>query len=184
MIRRNFNWSLGAAACLSMVGLMAAAGCGKSAEDRPEARSIDARYLLREEPASASDVIAVRNDAKDQDQVVVVGRIGGRVDPWVKDSAAFSIVDRSLTPCSELPGDTCATPWDYCCEAKLPQSTLLVMLYDPDGKLVKTDARQLLGVEELDTVVIRGKAKRDAEGNVTIVASKLYVAPDKSEKQP
>jgi hypothetical protein len=78
----------------------------------------------------------------------------------VKDTAAFSIVDRSLTPCNELPGDTCKTPWDYCCEVGLPKSTLLIMLYDVDGKLVKKDARTLLGVKELDTVVIEGKSKR------------------------
>ena len=63
------------------------------------------------------DVIAVRKDAKDRQEVVVVGRIGGRVNPWIKGAAAFSIVDRSLKPCNEIEGDTCKTPWDYCCES-------------------------------------------------------------------
>jgi hypothetical protein len=98
----------------------------------------------------------------------------------VKNAAAFSIVDRSLTPCNEIEGDKCKTPWDYCCATNLPKSTLLVMLYDSDGKLVKKDARSLLGVQELDTVVIQGKAKRDKAGNIAIVAAKMYVVPDRN----
>jgi hypothetical protein len=141
------------------------------------------KYLLEKQPEKFQDVNAVRKEAKDQQDVVVVGRIGGRKNPWVKDTAAFSIVDRSLTPCNEMPGDTCKTPWDYCCETNLPKSTLFVMVYDGYGKPVKKDARALLGVRELDTIVIQGKAKRDKAGNVTIIASQMYVAPDK-KKEP
>jgi hypothetical protein len=135
--------------------------------------------MLKDEPKGAADVLAIRKDAKDQQDVVVVGRIGGRVNPWVKGSAVFSIVDRSLKPCNEIPGDTCQTPWDYCCEADLPKATVLVMVMDEHGKILKTDARELLGVKELDTIVIRGKAKRDKAGNISILASKMFVAPDR-----
>lgn len=143
------------------------------------ASTVDKNYLLDEEPKDAADVIATRKDSKDQQEIVVVGRIGGRVNPWVKGMAAFSIVDRTLTPCSEMEGDTCKTPWDYCCETNLPKATLLVMVTGKDGKVVKKDARQLLGVKELDTVTLVGKVKRDKAGNVSVLASKLYVAqPD------
>src|SRR5262245_163746 len=73
--------------------------------------------ILKEEPQDAKDVIATREKAQDKDDVVVVGRIGGRENPWVKGTAAFSIVDLSLKPCNEREGDTCETPWDYCCES-------------------------------------------------------------------
>src|SRR5262245_7488086 len=105
-------------------------------------------YKLAEAPENAVDVAAARNEAKDQQDVVVVGRIGGRTNPWIKGAAAFSIVDRSLRPCNEIEGDTCKTPWDYCCEADLPKSTVFVTFVDGDGKTVKQDARQLLGVKE------------------------------------
>jgi hypothetical protein len=141
--------------------------------------TVDKRFLLEKEPKEASDVVAVRKDAKDKDQVMVVGRIGGRVNPWIKGAAAFSIVDRSRKPCNEIEGDTCETPWDYCCEADLPKYTLLVMIEDPKGGFVKKDARQLIGVKELDTVYVQGRAKRDKEGNITILATKLFVARDK-----
>ena len=150
----------------------------------PAASAVDKTYLLDEEPEKASEVIATRKESKNQQQIVVVGRIGGRANPWVKGMAAFSIVDRTLKPCNEIEGDTCKTPWDYCCAAGLSKGTLLVMVTDKNGKVVKKDARQLLGVKELDTVTIVGTAKRDKAGNVSVLASKLHVAkPDDKDKK-
>jgi hypothetical protein len=149
----------------------------------PDNRTTNNKFLLKEEPKDAADVLAVRKNAKDQEEVVVVGRVGGRVNPWVKGSAVFSIVDRSLKPCNEIPGDTCETPWDYCCATDLPKATLMVMVMDEQGKILKKDARELLGVKELDTVVIRGTAKRDKAGNVSILASKMFVSPDTNNRK-
>jgi hypothetical protein len=153
--------------------LLAVWGCGSAVEN-----GYGQKYLLASEPSGAMDVVAVRADAKDQDEVVVIGRIGGRRDPWIKGTAAFPIVDRSAKACNEIEGDTCPTPWDYCCEANLPDKTVLVMLVDESGKTIKQDARQLLNVKELQTVVVKGKAKRDKEGNITVLASKLHVRPE------
>ena len=145
-------------------------------------KTVDKKFLLEKAPTRAAEVAATRKDAKDGQEVVVVGRVGGRKSPWVKNAAAFSIVDRSLKACSERPGDTCPTPWDFCCEADLPKSTLLVLVQDADGKLIKKDARELLGLKELDTVFVQGKAKRDKTGNVTLVADKFFVAEKDSQK--
>ena len=136
------------------------------------------KYILSKEPKDAATVLATREKAKDKDKVVVVGRIGGRKNPWVKGAAAFSLVDTSLKACSERPGDTCPTPWDYCCEADLPKATVFVTVVDEKtGKTLKEDARESLKLHELDTVVVEGKAMRDKKGNLTIAASKLYVRP-------
>jgi hypothetical protein len=143
------------------------------AQERP-----GAQYLLAEEPESAINVKALRDSDEELQDVVVVGRIGGRTDPWVQGLAAFPIVDRALTPCSEMEGDSCPTPWDYCCESTLPNATVLVTIVDDDGKPIKRDARELLGVKELQTVVVQGRAKRDAAGNVTVLASKLHIRPE------
>jgi hypothetical protein len=43
------------------------------------------------------------------------------------------------------------------------------------GELVKEDAKRLLGVNELDTVVVRGKASRDDAGNLTVLATGIHV---------
>jgi hypothetical protein len=140
---------------------------------------IDAsKYVLSAEPEGAQDVIAVRESAQDDEDVVIVGRIGGSEDPWISGLAAFSIVDPSIKACSDIPGDDCPVPWDYCCRTdKLPRSSALVTIVDENGDVVKADARPLLGVKELATVVAKGKAKRDQEGNLTVVATGVYVRP-------
>jgi hypothetical protein len=138
--------------------------------------------VLKKEPKGAVDVLALRKDAKDKQDVVVVGRIGGRVSPWVKGTAVFPIVDRTLKPCNEIPGDACKTPWDYCCETNVPKATVLVMFVDEKGKVIKKDPRKLFDVKELSTVVVQGTAKRDKAGNVTVLATKLHVRDDKAKK--
>jgi hypothetical protein len=139
--------------------------------------------LLEKEPKGAVDVLALRKDVKDKQDVVVIGRIGGRKNPWVKGAAVFPIVDRSLKPCNEIEGDTCPTPWDYCCAVNVPKATVLVMFVDEKGKVVKKDPRELLHVKELQTVVVQGKAKRDKAGNVTILASKVHIRNDEEAKE-
>ncbi len=181
MIRHKLNTALVSTATALAVLLSIVATTTLAAESNEAAP--DKTYLLEKAPKKAADVADIRKDAKDQQDVVVVGRIGGRKSPWVKGAAAFSIVDRSMKACNERAGDTCPTPWDFCCEADLPKFTLLVLVKDADGKLIKKDARQLLGLKELDTVFIQGKAQRDKAGNVSILASKFYVADNKSRKQ-
>lgn len=146
------------------------------ASDANSGSAVHDKYVLSEEPKDAQTVLTTREKAKDKDDVVVVGRIGGRKDPWVKGVAAFSIVDPSLKACNERPGDTCPTPWDYCCEADLAKATVFVTVIDgKTGKTLKEDARETLKLHELDTVVVEGKAQRDKKGNLTIAASKLFV---------
>jgi hypothetical protein len=72
------------------------------------------KYLLDSEPEGAKGVIRVREEARDQEDVVIVGRIGGSETPWVEGRAAFSIVDPSLKSCAECGADDCPKPWDYC----------------------------------------------------------------------
>jgi hypothetical protein len=152
-------------------------GCSPAVTPVTSAPStVDAtQYVLSEEPEDAADVIQVRQAAQDGDDIVIVGRIGGRINPWIEGRAAFSIVDSSLKACTDIPGDTCPTPWDYCCEGNLSTGSALVKFIDNDGQLVKANAQELLGVKELSTVVVQGKAKRDEAGNLTVLANGIYV---------
>lgn len=163
-------------------GLTGMAGCSQQADSSAGSPSaavpvIDgAPFVLNSEPAGAEAVIKVRETAEDGDDVVVTGRIGGSENPWIESLAAFSIVDESLKACSDIEGDQCPIPWDYCCElGKLPTSTALVKVVDSDGQLVKADARQLLNVKELSTVVVTGKAQRDDAGNLTVLATGVFL---------
>ncbi len=157
-------------------------GCGQAPAPRVTVATVasksGAQYLLAAEPAAAKSILQVREESQQGDEVVLVGRIGGDVNPWVEGRAAFSLVDLSAKACSDIPGDNCPTPWDYCCETdKLVKGKTLIKLVGDDGQPVATDARQLLGVKELDTLVVQGKAQRDDSGNLTILASKIFVRP-------
>lgn len=168
---------------IALAGLFLATGCTQESTPtttssvETQAPGIDgSKFLLNEEPEAPATVIEAREKSKDGEEVVLVGRIGGSVNPWVDGRAAFSIVDPSLKACSDIPGDECRKPWDYCCEThKLPTSTAFVKFVDDDGRPLSTDARELLHVKELQTVVVRGKAKRDESGNLTVLADDLYV---------
>ena len=51
----------------------------------------------------------------------------------------------------------------------------MVKVVDATNALVKTDAKRLLGVKELSTVVVQGKAQRDDAGNLTVLATGIYI---------
>src|SRR3990172_11878487 len=171
MSQPNRNKSVTFAVVLLLGGLVVT-GCTQNAKPAVDG----SKYLLKSEPTGAKDVIKARGEAKNEAEIVVVGRIGGGTNPWVDGRAAFTIVDPSLKACSDIPGDACETPWDYCCETdKLPASTAFVKVVDEAGNIVKADARELLKVKELQTVVVRGKAQRDAACNLTVIASGVYV---------
>jgi hypothetical protein len=164
---------------LLFAAMMLLFGCGQpqdNSSSSPENRTSGDGYVLASEPEDAQSVIDVRENAQDRQAVVVVGRIGGRENPWVEGRAAFSIVDLSLKACSDKEHDDCQTPWDYCCETDLlPEATVLVKVIDDSGNLVERDSRELLQVRELQTVVVEGAAKRDEAGNLTVLASGVFV---------
>ena len=167
--------------CCAAIALLI--GCSKPAESDSNGSASESKpsangdqYLVSTEPADGKDVIAVRNSAKDGEEIVIIGRIGGSSNPWVEGRAAFYIVDRSLKACNDIPGDMCPKPWDYCCEtSKLPTSIALVKVVDKHGTLVSTDAHELLKVKPLNTVVIKGSAVRDDAGNLTVLANQIHI---------
>jgi hypothetical protein len=170
------------AICLTLAGFAVVAALawnGRTTIAAEDGGKAVGQFLLKEEPKDAKAVIDVRKDAKNGEDVVVVGRIGGRKNPWVKGAAAFSIVDEAIKSCDQIHGDNCPTPWDYCCEEDLPQKTVFVSFVDESGKIVKEDARKLLKLKELQTVVVVGKAKRDKADNVSIQATNVFVRDEK-----
>jgi len=133
--------------------------------------------LLKSQPADAKPVGELRASVADGAAVTILGRIGGDTNPWVEGRAAFTIVDPKLEPCH--PDEGCPTPWDYCCSTdQLPTHRALIKIVDGAGDTIEQDARKLLGVKELQTVMVRGQAKRDTAGNLTVLASGVYVVPE------
>jgi len=158
-----------------------AAGCERqtsptgSAAPTPEV-SLPANLILSAEPPNAIGV----KDAKatSDEELVVRGRIGGRVDPFVPSSAIFLLVDKSLKMCNELHGDGCRTPWDYCCE---PRENLLaamatVQVVGDDGRPLNAGLRGRNGLEPgAEVVVVGRRASNENAGTLVIDARGIYV---------
>ncbi len=151
-------------------------GCGQ----QPGQNSVTvngAAFELSAEPEGAIGVIAARNEAKNNESRVIVGRIGGP-SPWVEGRAAFMLVDASAVAdesedCCEDCEEGCTKP---CCTDKdQVGQTALVKIVDENGRTLEADARELFSLKAKDTVVVRGRVQRDESGNLTVLADGLYV---------
>lgn len=164
-----------ALACLvGIVGVaVSSSGCRDSKTPSvSEAAPLPESYWMATPPADAASVHDARARAADAEPIAVVGRVSGIVD----GRAQFRLTDLSFTPCNQRPGDSCATPWDYCCEAPgdLAAGTVVVELRE-DGALARRTLRGFHGFDLLKEVVVEGTPAKDAAGNVTLVATGLHV---------
>jgi hypothetical protein len=134
------------------------------------------RYLLAEEPDGAIGVIEARESAADGAPIVLVGRIGGAANPWVEGRAAFMLLDASKVVVAD--GAECCEEeicLDDCCAEDRAACTTLVKVVDESGSVLAADARELFGLAANDLVVVRGKVRKDAEGNFTVLADGVHV---------
>ena len=173
---------------LTLVALLAApivgfyAGCDRdsstSSTTSASADPLPANLVLSEAPANPRNVADVVKDAKDGDEVVVAGKVGGRREPFVAGRALMTVVDVNQQSCKEIEGDNCPTPWDYCC---VPQDALApnlatVQFVGADGKPLKADLTSVSGLKPLSEVVVKGNVQRGADGKSVIInATGLYV---------
>jgi hypothetical protein len=161
---------------LAVITLLIVVGCNN--EEQVTKPAMDGTsYLLSSQPTDVLQVKQFLEQAKDGDQVAVVGRIGGERDPWVEGLAIFTIVDNSLTPCNEIPEDQCKTPWDYCCATDIATSRIAVEIVDKNEEIVLESANRLLKVKELQRVVVQGTTRRDDDGKVSLIATGIFVEP-------
>jgi hypothetical protein len=155
------------ACCLAVLPI--AVGCGVANTAQQE--SHQSEFVLNAEPGGALDVLDVRENAKDGQQVVVLGRIGGGIKPWFDGRAAFLVTDERVQGCEDGHcGAECAA-----CARELAEASTMVKFLDANQKVVTVDARELLGLKEQQVVVVRGTANRDASGNLSIAATGVYV---------
>lgn len=167
---------------LALLLLAAVSGCGeqsvqatsKTGDSHP---SIDkSKYILSAEPDGAVGVMIAREDSQDQDDIVLVGRIGGRKNPWIEGRSAFMLIDASMSVVADgketEEGQICM---DDCCASLRAECTTLVKIVDDQGKPLAVDTRELLDVKENDMVVVKGKVQRDDEGTFTVAASGVYI---------
>lgn len=168
---------------LVLLLLTSISGCGQHAVQATSTggdntASIDKnKYVLGDEPDGAVGVMIAREDFKDQEDIVLVGRIGGRKNPWIEGRSAFMVIDASMSVVANgqetEEGQICM---DDCCASLRAECTTLVKVVDDQGKPLAIDTRELLDVKENDMVVVKGKVQRDEdEGTFTVAATGVYV---------
>ncbi len=111
-------------------------------------------WLLAAMPTGAIPVAEAKQSAREGDQVVVRGRIGGRRDPMNANVAVFVMIDPAIPHCKI---GVCKVPWDYCCETpeSITTNSATVQLVGDDGKPMKIDLGSH-ALEPLDEIVVVG----------------------------
>jgi len=165
-------------------GLLAACALAVGCQQQ-DARVLELRkqYLLSQEPSGASSIEATLKKAKDAQledvgEVVLVGRIGaGEFEPWAPGQASF-LMSEALpeTDHAATPGhDPANCPFCRRRAEKAASFTALVQFRDDKGEIVPIDARELLGVEQNQVVVVRGKARVDKVGTLVVAADGIHL---------
>jgi len=159
---------------------LAGARCSKEETPAPGGGATAAKgpapfdaLALASEPAGAKPVGEVIAAQQGSGPVVVRGRVGedGGSSSW------FTLVDPSLKDCVQI-GDECKTPWDYCCTPNdVKKQQMANVELRVGGELVEHAVLGWRGLDHLKEVVVAGQATKDGAGNVTIVASGIWVKP-------
>ncbi len=148
------------------------------------------QYLLDTEPPGAksvADVRALLEGQPAQSEVVIVGRISGLSQPtWDPERAAFMVADESLSAAHEAAEDEHdrtpqhdAEHCPYCRDQRKKElaGLALVEVIDRDDCVPPVDARDLLGLRDGQTVVIRGEGGIDSLGALVVRTREIYVRP-------
>jgi hypothetical protein len=175
---------MSAAVLVALVGL---AACGNKPSQQAQtpstgdakkaAESLPADLMLKEAPAGAKNVKDVKKEAKEGDEVVLRGRIGGSVEPFIDGRAAVQVADTSMIPCDQKEGDGCKTPWDLCCEEPrdIAAGSVMVQVAGADGKPLKTQMKGINGLDPNSVIVVKGKVGKKDGDNLTVNASGIFI---------
>ena len=140
--------------------------------------SLPKELILSKAPENAKDLLAVKKSAKEGEQVVIRGVIGGDEKPIAENRALFMLLDPSVNTCNKTPGDGCTTPWDACCEPKdtLVEKSASIQVVGADGKPLKTGLAGVGGIAPLKTVIVTGKVHGPMDGkNLLVDATGIFV---------
>ncbi len=121
-------------------------------------------------------------------EVAMVGQVGGLANPWEETQPEFpfaskfaiffladplAVAEHAEDGHVHAPGEECA----FCAAHAEENSELFAMvrLVDDNGKVIPVDVREMLDVNENDTVVVKGSAQVLEGGMLVMKASGIYV---------
>lgn len=175
----NTKWILGALAAFLMVACDDR-DAGATASIARDASVFDAVFVAEPSP-NAMHIHEARESAKPGDEIILQGRVMGRVSPFVDGRAAFVLGDPTLlTPCNEKPDDGCPTPWDVCCDSAdaKRKGTATIQIVGDDGRVIAEPIREVNGLVELSTLTVRGTVADGSSAEAFIVnAESIHVRP-------
>jgi hypothetical protein len=129
--------------------------------------------VLAKNPAANPQAIhTIRKSAKPGDEITLSGRIMGNDSPFVDGRAVFILGDPELlTPCNELPGDECETPWDVCCETPEDKKTgtATIQIVGADGRVLKEGLEGVGGLVKLAHVTVTGTVAEGSSADLLLV---------------
>ena len=129
--------------------------------------------VLAAAPAGEPKAIhAIRASVQPGDEITVSGRIMGSSKPFVDGRAVFILGDPEvLTPCNEIPGDGCESPWDTCCDSPedKKRGTATVQIVDADGRVLKEAVEGVGGLEKLAHVTVAGKVAEGSSADLLLI---------------
>jgi hypothetical protein len=172
--------------CLLIASAVLLVSCGEkstqsTAEVSVSETSPALSAVLAATPAGeAASIAAIRTTAKPGDEVTISGQIMGNSKPFVDGRAAFILGDPDvLTPCNEVPGDECETPWDVCCDSPedKKRGTATIQIVDADGRVLKESIEGVGGLQNLAKITVTGKVAEGSSADLLIVnASAIKVS--------
>lgn len=168
---------LGAAAFLT--------SCGEKSPDEATISKVDPAVeavFVDAAPEETLSVIAARKSAKAGDTVSISGKVAGTMHPFTEGYATMVVSDTALRTCDLIPGDSCETPWDACCEEpeKMKASRMTVRIIDAEGMPVASELKGVNGLTELSPVVVTGKvADESTPENLIVDATMIHVEATK-----
>lgn len=170
-------------AITSVTAVLALAACGDASPRNATpaaaaAPSLPAGFVTKG-AATGTNVAAAKASAQVGQELVIVGRIGGSVEPFVAGRAVFTIVDPALKSCADMDDpDHCKTPWDYCCEDReaMKRGTATIEITDAAGKPLALAVRGMQGLDPLATIAVTGTViERNDAGLLVVRAKRIEV---------
>jgi len=155
------------------------------------------RLTMKEEPKDAQQIVFVQKtmaaaqtkaNPNETREVTVVGQIGGMPNvwpdlhptfPWYEKQASFFVVDKKIAGtfaehAKHHGGNSSNCAFCQSLAAKNATAVAVINLVDENGEIIRVDARELLGLKENQTVVIRGKARLLGGSMLVIDADGVY----------
>lgn len=159
--------------CLAAGVLTALVGCAPSGD--AQLAAVRSQFVLSEEPAGALGVLELPESLPPNQEVVLVGQIGGVPDPWTRGQASFVVVDPIALVETGPHGAKCDCAFCKSHQKSDPSTGRATVQFVHDGQVLGIDARKLFDVEQDQMVVVRGRAARDSGGNLIVAANGIYV---------